>query len=130
MRQAAESAAHARQAAHRRGERGTGLDEPGSAPEPAEKDTHVGERRLRGDSRRFRRSRRPRPQPGQREMLRGSNRERRLCLAVNLERRDVRSGPLGDDVPLRKAYPASSSTPATEARVPTLPARRMSPRTK
>ncbi len=31
-------------------------------------------------------------------MLRGSNRERRLCLAVNLERRDVRSGPLGDDV--------------------------------
>ncbi len=32
--------------------------------------------------------------------------------------------------PLRKAYPASSSAPATEARVPALPARRMSPRTK
>ena len=59
--------AYAGQAVQRRGQRGGGLDKPGGAAEPAEIDIHIGQRRLRGGAVR---PRRPRPEPGQREMLR------------------------------------------------------------
>ena len=54
--------AHTGQPAHRCGEFGATLDEPGRTAEPAEVDIHVGERHLPGESV-------CPPKPGQREML-------------------------------------------------------------
>ena len=117
--------AHGWQAAQRRGERRSVVHEPGGGAEPAAVDAHLGERRRRRGAA---------PVPGR---SLGSakcsdepieNASRRLPLTSNEAAcAAVRSLTTR---PPRKAYPGSSSTPATDARVPALVPFWMFPRTK